>query len=119
MTTYELPPEPQGPVWDKEGNKWERVNEHYWETDAAAHTWTTLLRYYGPLSDVPPVKVGDTITVKDLAALPEGSVAATSTSAYIAGIGDVRVTGRLLPIQYTEIATLNATVLRIGDGSLS
>lgn len=118
MTTYELPKEPSGPVWDKEGNKWTRVKP-YWRTETTSNTWTTLLDYYGPLSDYPPVKVGDTITVKDLADLPEGSVAATSTSAYIAGIGDVRVTGRLLPIQYTEIATLNATVLRIGDGSQS
>lgn len=116
MTAYNLPKEPSGPVWDKEGNKWTRVKRYWWSEEGPI-AWATLLGRYGPLSDHPPVKVGDTITVKALADLPEGSIAATSVNAFIVGLSEVWATGDETSSAHAEFPTLNVTVLRIGDGN--
>ena len=43
-------------------------------TDSSALTWGTLVCVYGPLSDTPNFKVGQTVDVGELQALPVGSV---------------------------------------------
>ena len=77
MTVYETPNEPMGPVYDAQGNKWRKdENDEYWlkTTDASSLTWGTLVCVYGPLSDTPNFKVGKTVDVDELWALPVGSV---------------------------------------------
>lgn len=80
MNTYELPEEPEGPVWDLYGEKWERRGHDDWLKDGALDyvsslSWSDLLDWYGPLTDKPLVKVGDTITLGEFRDLPVGSVA--------------------------------------------
>ena len=77
MTVYETPNEPTGLVYDAQGNKWRKdENDEYWlkTTDSSALTWGTLVCVYGPLSDTPNFKVGQTVDVGELQALPMGSV---------------------------------------------
>ena len=77
MTVYETPNEPTGLVYDAQGNKWRKdENDGYWvkTTDSSALTWGTLVCAYGPLSDTPNFKVGQTVDVGELQALPVGSV---------------------------------------------
>lgn len=50
--TYALPPEPDGPVWDKDGNKWE-YKRGFWEGPGIA-SWTVLLKVHGPLTNTEP-----------------------------------------------------------------
>ena len=77
MTVYETPNEPTGLVYDAQGNKWRKdENDECWvkTTDSSALTWGTLVCVYGPLSDTPNFKVGKTVDIDELWALPEGSV---------------------------------------------
>ena len=77
MTVYETPNEPTGLVYDAQGNKWRKDEAHgCWvkTTDSSALTWGTLVCVYGPLSDTPNFKVGQTVDVGELQALPVGSV---------------------------------------------
>ena len=43
-------------------------------SNSSALTWGTLVCVYGPLSDTPNFKVGQTVDVGELQALPVGSV---------------------------------------------
>ena len=77
MTVYETPNEPMGPVYDAQGKKWRKDEAHgCWvkTTNSSALTWGTLVCVYGPLSDTPNFKVGQTVDVDELGALPVGSV---------------------------------------------
>ena len=85
MTTYyTLPEQPTGPVWDKNGRKWTMHNpsDKNWERfneEGAVRTvrWPYLLEVHGPVTDKPPVKVGDIVRdVADLENLPSGSIVA-------------------------------------------
>ena len=65
MTTYALPEQPKGPVWDKNGDRWEFDKGSYeiWgrvtgEHKDLAKLWEELLSEFGPVTDKPPVKVG-------------------------------------------------------------
>ena len=51
-TTYALPDEPEGPVWDRHGDKWE-YKRGFWEGPGIA-SWTVLLRVHGPLTNTEP-----------------------------------------------------------------
>ena len=85
MTTYQLPPEPDGPVWDKNGNKFVRVpvvsfhDRYSWTStsvpDAENYSWNELVYVFGPLTDTPPIKEGDTgLTAEQVWDLPKGTV---------------------------------------------
>lgn len=67
MITYALPAAPEGPVWDLDGSKWEKTTIGTWYTEGDEDLgWSELLNDFGPVTDIPPVKVGDVLT----AALP-------------------------------------------------
>ena len=77
MTVYEPPNEPTGLVYDAHGTKRRKDEAHgCWvkTTNSSALTWGTLVCVYGPLSDTPNFKVGQTVDVDELWALPVGSV---------------------------------------------
>lgn len=85
MTTYQLPPEPEAPVWDKNGNKFVRVpvvsfhDRYSWTStsvpDAENYSWNELVYVFGPLTSTPPIKEGDTgLTAEQVWDLPNGSV---------------------------------------------
>lgn len=87
MTMYKLPEEPAGPVWDKDGTKWFRMDSgEGWTMGPFEYQWYELLDECGPLTDVPPVKVGDTITLEKFRDLPVGSVARPANGLPIAYI---------------------------------
>ena len=60
MAEYKLPAEPDGPLWDKNGDKWVRNQPDEWETTHTRMRWDEALKYWGPFTDAPPIKVGDT-----------------------------------------------------------
>lgn len=68
---YDIPTEPVqiNAVWDKDGNRWEKVNETCWETgehiNYYAHKWKELVFYHGPLTAVKPAETGDMIHPDD------------------------------------------------------
>ena len=86
-TTYALPDEPEGPVWDQHGDKWERTGDVVyahgrewaeWQHVVTGRTgmWAAPLMR-GPVTSTPPWKpvVGGIVeTEEQYAALPEGSV---------------------------------------------
>ena len=79
MAEYKLPAEPDGPVWDKNGDKWVRVKENLWYGGFHVYWgWGDVVHYYGPLTTpppTPPIKVGDTgLTAEQVWDLPEGTV---------------------------------------------
>lgn len=51
---YELPPEPEGPVWDFEGRRHERDRNGLWSVGTGS--WGELLAAYAPLADENPNK---------------------------------------------------------------
>lgn len=57
----DYPPEPDGPLWDAKGNRWEKTVKGYWEPSdkldnpyRQSHTWEELLAARRPLYDAPP-----------------------------------------------------------------
>ena len=55
--TYAMPPEPEGPVWDVGGTKWERMSSRpdRWASGWASDwTWIELLANAGPLTNYDP-----------------------------------------------------------------
>ena len=80
MAEYKLPDEPAGPLWDKAGSKWVRVEENMWYggIQDMYWVWDDVVHYYGPLTTTPPtppIKVGDTgLTAEQVWGLPKGSV---------------------------------------------
>lgn len=90
-TIYVLPDEPEGPVWDKYGERWD-ISPAYglWcGPDGLRLIWADVLRNHGPLTATPPWKpeAGDIVeTEEQYAALPEGSiVASSSANPYVRG----------------------------------
>ena len=88
-TIYALPDEPEGPVWDRNGDKWERTGEMLrahgrewaeWRRVASEDlgTWPAPLMR-GPVTSTPPWKpeVGGTVeTAEQYEAMPLGSIVA-------------------------------------------
>ena len=83
MAEYKLPAEPDGPLWDKNGNKFVRVpvvsfhDRYNWTSapDAENYSWDELVYVFGPLTSTPPIKVGDTgLNAEQVWGLPKGSV---------------------------------------------
>ena len=81
-TTYALPDEPEGPVWDSFGKRWTPTDVDGWwlhDVTGVPCTWARLLEGYGPLTTVPPWKpeVGGIVeTEAQYAAMPLGSIVA-------------------------------------------
>lgn len=55
-----FPPEPDGPLWDTKGDRWEKTVKGFWEPSdkldnpyRQSLTWKGLLDIYGPLYDSP------------------------------------------------------------------
>lgn len=77
---YALPVEPQGPLWDNEGDKWMRSKENMWYggNQDMYRSWGDIVHYSGPLTTTPPtplIKVGDTgLTAEQVWGLPKGTV---------------------------------------------
>ena len=68
---YAIPTEPVHikTVWDDNGNKWERVNDRYWETDedecCISRSWEDMIFHHGPLTSLKPVEAGDMVHPDD------------------------------------------------------
>ena len=78
-TIYALPAEPEGPVWDFYGERWDKSPAHglWCGPDAKRCHWGDVLWFHGPLTSTPPWKpeVGGIVeTVEQYEAMPEGSV---------------------------------------------
>lgn len=76
MTTYKLipPPEPEGPIWDKDGDKWERVGNMWAFSSTISRNWEKLLAGWGPVTDHPPYELHKRYMSDQLDHLPEGSL---------------------------------------------
>ena len=77
MTTYQLPPEPDGPLWDEKDVKFYKESDmKKWTCgpEADNYSWRELVSGVGPLTDVRPTKVGDKITAEQAFELPKESV---------------------------------------------
>ena len=62
-TIYALPPEPDGPVWDRDGRRWTPTAfDGWWLRDVTGVqcTWARLLEGYGPLTNTEPEPVWPT-----------------------------------------------------------
>ena len=132
MTEYrmpELPAEPDGPVWDRNGNKCHQLSGEAvrdgtvrWQfEDGTTCTWESLLKYYGPLTGTPPLlKAWDEIDGKEAGHLPDGSIFAQERGIPFQAISKFRVgNGRN---EWTRQAfqeiwkDASFTVLRVGWG---
>ena len=126
MTEYlmpELPAEPDGPVWDKDGYKWEKTEKGKWDSVSSFidRSWEHLLRDLGPLTDTPLLpKVGDEIDGEEAGYLPDGSIFAQERGIPFQAISKFRVgNGRN---EWTRQAfqeiwkDASFTVLRVGWG---
>ena len=130
-TTYALPPEPDGPVWDRNGDRWERTGDAVyvhgrewaeWQHVATGRTGTwaaPLMR--GPVTSTPPWKpeVGGTVeTEEQYAALPEGSVVCIdhSSAVHVKATGGIwYIAGSTSEYGNREISdSMPRTILRVG-----
>ena len=120
MTTYSIPEGPEGPVgpvWDKDGRKWERLRDDLWFQDRAKWTaskWFQVLHRNGPLTDIPPVKVGDKITLTEFSEMPEGSIAGAPREVFIKYLDRVFTDRQLGELDLWEFGNDVVTVLRVG-----
>ena len=127
-TTYALPDEPEGPVWDRNGDKWERTGEMLhvhgrewaeWRHVASGDvgTWPAPLMR-GPVTSAPPwqPEVGGVCeTVEQYEAMPEGSVVAMPSHAYRRTYaGRWLATGLSVTYSGEELAGISRTILRVG-----
>ena len=119
MTTYNMPEEPAGPVWDKDGRRWERLDNTLWLRDGgtwATSKWYRLLHLNGPVTDTPPVKVGDKITLTEFSKLPDYSIAGTPRDVYISFKENVYTDMREEEMDLWGFGHSQVTVLRVGSG---
>ena len=118
MNTYNMPEEPTGPVWDKDGHRWELMESGVWLRDGA--TWTTsewhrLLHRDGPLTDTPPsVKVGEQVTLTEFSKMPEASIAGGPWDVYIRYNERVFTDAQEGAVDRSESGDDVVTVLRVG-----
>lgn len=83
--TYTMPDEPHGPLWDKDGGRWDIGPAHgmWCGPDGLRLIWADVLRNHGPLTTAPPWKpeIGGIVeTLEQFRALPEGSIIAADHS---------------------------------------
>lgn len=117
MTSFVLPKEPAGPVWDRDGKEWTTTGDGRWAGPHITVSWARLLTILGPLTDTPPVEVGDRITLAQLATLPYGSIAANGGTAYIVRYSGVWATKRDKKVPIFSDDDSEFTLLRIGETS--
>ena len=120
--TYAIPPEPDGPVWDKDGEMWER--DTYlgaWDLVAGylSRTWPMLLSDYGPVTSTPPWKpeVGGIVETREqYEAMPAGSIVESSSGHLYrrTHAGAWLVTGSSITQMCAELAGTPRTILRVG-----
>ena len=94
MVEYKLPAEPDGPVWDTDGDKWEKIEKGKWGLVSFCidRSWERLLLDLGPLTDTPPLpKVGDEIDGEEAGHLPDGSIFAQERGVPFQAISKFRV----------------------------
>lgn len=124
MTEYKIPEEPEGPLWDSFGTVWTKhlVYGRLWSGAGwRMFPWPELVSRFGPLTDTPPVGVGDRIALPDFAKLPKGSLGAPVGSKTVySSTGSVdRVFVDSMFIQteeYVKDSGVYVDVLRIGYG---
>ena len=129
-TTYALPPEPEGPVWDRNEDKWERTGEMLhvhgrewaeWRHVASGDmgTWPAPLMR-GPVTSTPPWKpeVGGVCETHDqYEAMPDGSVAGADGAIpvyYKRADGLWCATGQTDRFADMKMAGTSRTILRVG-----
>ncbi len=119
-TTYALPAEPEGPVWDSHGRRWTPTAlDGWWLRDVTGVqcTWARLLEGYGPLTTTPPWKpeVGGVCKTEDqYAALPEGSIVARANVGPFIKLDAGLWHGESGPWTDVNMAALTSSVLRVG-----
>ena len=120
-TTYALPDEPEGPVWDSLGKRWTPTDvDGWWIRDVTGGqcTWAYVLEVYGPLTSTPPwePEVGGTVeTEEQYAAMPVGSIIASSSYAFQRTYaGEWLATGLRVAYSDEELAGISRTILRVG-----
>ena len=121
MSTYNLPEEPAGPVWDKDGRRWERLDNTLWLRDGgtwATSKWYRLLHLNGPVTDTPPVKVGDKVTLTEFSKMPDWSIAGGDMSVFINCRGYVFTDRQEEEVTLSWFGLSQVTVLRVGIGEL-
>ena len=69
MQMYEIPNEPTGLVYDAQGNKWRKDENYRFECSYLGHTGVCV---YGPLSDTPNFKVGQTVDIDQVHLVKKG-----------------------------------------------
>lgn len=123
MRTYSIPEGPEGPVgpvWDKDGHKWERLRDDLWFQDGARWTvskWFQVLHRNGPLTDTPPVKVGDKVTLTEFSKMPDWSIAGGFMSVFTNCRGHVFTDRQEEGIDLSCHGFEQVTILRVGlDG---
>ena len=129
-TIYALPDEPEGPVWDRNGDKWEHTGDVVyvqgrewaeWRHVASGNvgTWPAPLMR-GPVTSTPPwtPEVGGTVeTEEQYAALPEGSVVSRDLCGPVfRKFGDGRWAESAASTSYDSrvMASESRTILRVG-----
>ena len=57
-TIYALPDEPEGPVWDSNGDRWDTGPSQWlrYGPHGTTSTWGDLLSHRGPVTSTPPWK---------------------------------------------------------------
>ena len=119
MTTYNIPEEPAGPVWDKEGHRWVRMENGSWLRDGRVwmfFMWNQLLHRLGPLTDTPPVKkVGDKVTLTEFSKMPDYSIAGALRDVYIKYMDRVFTDAQASVVDPSEFGDDVVTVLRVGS----
>ena len=119
MTTYNIPEEPAGPLWDKEGDKWIRTNNGAWIREGGTWTysadWYVLLHRYGPVFDFPQIKVGDKVTLTEFSKMPDGSVAGAPQDVFINYYGIVFTDAQVCKVYLSAFGDDEVTVLRVGS----
>ena len=120
MTTYNTPEEPTGPVWDKDGHRWERTRNGAWLREGGVWTysadWYLLLHRYGPLFDFPQIKAGDAVTLTEFSKMPNWSVAGAPREVFINFNEWVFTDRQDEEVDLSEFGDDVVTVLRVGDG---
>lgn len=122
MSTYNIPEEPAGPVWDGGGHKWTRQANGAWVQEGETwlcFPWYHLLYLNGPLTDTPPVKkVGDKVTLTEFSKMPDWSIAGDRRDVFINFKESVFTDWRVGEFDLSEFGNVVVTVLRVGDGEL-
>ena len=121
-TTYTLPPEPDGPVWDRFGKRWSPTDvDGLWIHDVTGVpcTWARVLEGYGPLSLTPPWKpdVGGIVETREqYRAMPAGSIVESSSGRIYrrTHAGEWLVTGSSITQICADLAGTPRTILRVG-----